>query len=158
MSIRRLERYAVGLFFILAAGLMPAKAQEAEATAVKAVDQAFYKALSTRDIKAMMAVWADGSYVVNIGPRSKKMDVGSSEVKRYWEGAFDYFSQMNASKTDARIQIVGNVALVIGSETAILQPASGGDPLKFDTFVTHVFEKQGDQWLLVVHHAQMIPK
>ena len=33
---------------------------------------------------------------------------------------------------------------VVGNETAELQPKNG-EMLKFDTFVTHVFEKDGDR-------------
>ena len=52
----------------------------------------------------------------------------------------------------------GKLAWIIGTESATLQPKSGGEPLKFDTFVTNIFEKEGDRWLMISHHAQMIPK
>lgn len=45
--------------------------QSAGVEAIKAANQAFYAALSARDIKAMEALWANKPYVVNIGPRSK---------------------------------------------------------------------------------------
>jgi len=149
--------YFVGLFMLIACATST-KSEEADVIAVKAADQAFYAALSGRDIAAMTAVWADKPDVVSIGPRSKKMDIGIDDVKKYWEGAFNYFSKISAAKSEAHIHIDGNVAWITGTETASLQPKSGGDPLVFDTFVTHVFEKQGGKWLLVVHHAQMIPK
>jgi ketosteroid isomerase-like protein len=138
--------------------LVSAKAEPADTDAIKAADQAFYKALTGRDLVAMKAVWAQTPYVINIGPRSKAMNVGYDATVKYWEGAFDFFSELNVSKTEARVQNDGKTAWVVGIENATLQPKSGGDPLKFDTFVTHVFEKQGDRWLLVLHHAQMVPK
>ena len=150
-------RSAAALSLFLLSCAAPAHAESPE-DMVRAADQAFYQALSGRDLPAMMAVWANKPYVVSIGPRSKKMDIGADAVGKYWGGAFDYFSQINATKTDARVRIEGNVAWVIGTETATLQPKSGGDALKFDTFVTHIFEKEGAAWKLVVHHAQMIPK
>jgi ketosteroid isomerase-like protein len=130
----------------------------AEVDAVTAADQQFYAALNGRDIQKMTAVWADKPFVVSIGPRSKTMDVGSVAVKKYWAGAFDYFSDFNVSKSDVHVHASGNQAWVIGIEHAVLQPKSEGEPLRFDTFVTHVFEKEDGHWLLVEHHAQMIPK
>ena len=56
------------------------------------------------------------------------------------------------------VQSDGKLAWIVGNETAELQPASGGNPLKFETFVTQVFEKDGEKWLLVSHHANTVPK
>jgi uncharacterized protein (TIGR02246 family) len=143
-----------GLLIVVTA----ANAQQADVEAIKAVDQAFYKALSGRDLEAMAAVWADKPYVINIGPRSKTMNVGSEATRKYWQGAFDFFSRIDVTKSNVHVQTDGKLAWVVGIENAVLQPKSGGDALKFETFVTHVFEKDQDRWLLVSHHAQMIPK
>lgn len=155
-----IDRVVRGIFatFLLAAYATSGRAEPAEAEAIKAADLAFYKALTGRDLPAMKTMWAQTSYVINIGPRSNAMNVGYDATVKYWEGAFEYFSELNVSKTEARVQIDGNTAWVVGTESATLQPKAGGDPLRFDTFVTHVFEKHGDRWLLVLHHAQMIPK
>jgi ketosteroid isomerase-like protein len=135
-------------------------AEDAEIAKVKAADQAFYVALSARDLKAMEAVWAQKPYVTNIGPRSKTVSVGYEDaVSTYWAKAFDTFSQMSAQATAiSQIQIDGNVAWVIGTESAVLQLKSGGAPMKFDAMVTNIFEKDGDHWLMVSHHAQMVPQ
>jgi len=138
----------------------PSHAQSTDVEAVKAAHQAFYAALSSKDLKAMEAVWANKPYVVNIGPRSKTVLVGYTEaVTKYWSGVFDFFSQMSAASTSiAQLHSDGKLAWIIGTESATLQPKSGGEPLKFDTFVTNIFEKEGDRWLMILHHAQMIPK
>jgi ketosteroid isomerase-like protein len=156
MMISRLGRAASLSLFVIS-GAVPANAESPE-DLVRVADQAFYQALSGRDLAAMMTIWADKPYVVSIGPRSKGMDVGAEAVRKYWAGAFDYFSQISAAKTDARVRIDGNIAWVMGTETATLQPKNGSDVLKFNTFVTHIFEKDNAGWKLVVHHAQMIPK
>ena len=71
-------------------------AEDAEIAKVKAADQAFYVALSARDLKAMEAVWAQKPYDTNIGPRSKTVSVGYEDaVSTYWAKAFDTFSQMS---------------------------------------------------------------
>jgi ketosteroid isomerase-like protein len=137
-----------------------ANAQSADVEAIKTANQAFYAALSARDLKAMDAVWANKPYVVNIGPKSKTVLVGyDAAVTKYWANAFDFFSQMAASVASiAQIYSDGKIGYVIGTESAKLQPRSGGDPLIFDTFVTNIFEKDGAAWQMISHHSQISPK
>jgi len=134
--------------------------QSADVEAIKTANQAFYAALSARDLKAMEAVWANKPYVVNIGPRSKTVLVGyEAAVSKYWANSFDFFSQMAASIASiAQVYSDGKIGYVIGTESAKLQPRSGGDPLIFDTFVTNIFEKNGAAWQMISHQSQMIPK
>lgn len=134
------------------------RALQVDIDAIKAADQAFYAALSARNISGMASVWADKPYVICIGPRSQAMNVGWDAVKKYWEWAFDFFSQMRAFKSEAHLQTGGKLAWVVGVEHAMLKLRSGGELLKFDAFSTHVFEKENGKWLLVSHHAQVIPK
>ena len=135
--------------------------QAADLQAVKASNQAFYVALSARDLKAMQGVWANKPYVVNIGPRSKVPAVGYDEaVTKYWGNAFNnVFSKVDAQITSiTQIQTDGKIAWVSGIEKATLQPKAGGNPSNIETFVTNIFEKSGNRWLMVAHHAQVIPK
>lgn len=142
---------------LLSAGV--AQAQEpSDIPAIAAADQAFYAALSGRSVQAMSDVWADKPYAINIGPKSKVMDVGWSAIKGYWERSFDFFSEISVTKTETSIQTDGRLAWVVGIEHAVLQPSSGGDSLRFDTFATHIFEKENGRWLLLSHHAQVIPR
>jgi len=136
-----------------------ANAQSADFEAIKTANQAFYAALSARDLKAMEAVWANKPYVVNIGPRSKTVLVGyDAAVSKYWARSFDFFSQITASVASiAQVYSDGKIGYVIGTESAKLQPKSGGDPLTFDTFVTNIFEKNDAAWQMISHHGQMIP-
>ena len=146
-------------FCALAVCSTAARADDADIAAVSAANQAFYAALSARDAKAMEAVWANKPYVTNIGPRSKALAIGFDEaVAKYWPTAFATFSRMVVVPSAPQIETDGKIAWVIGTETVALQPASGGDPLRFETFVTNVFEKDGARWLMISHHAQMVPK
>ncbi len=138
----------------------PASAQQSsEVEAVKAVNQAFYRALSDQSMKAMKSVWANKPYVVNIGPRSKKLIVGyENAVVNYWPRTFERFSEIDVKLTSiAHIQVNSKLASIVGTERAVLQPKGGGEPRRFDLFVTNLFEKVGDQWQMISHHAQRIP-
>ncbi len=160
-----IRRHSLRLAATLLIGLVvlagPASAQQSsEIKAIKAGNQAFYDALSGRDMKAMEAVWANKPYVVNIGPRSKEIALGYEDaVANYWPRTFDRMSEIDVKLTSiAHIHVDGKLASVVGTESAVVQPKAGGEPGKFDLFVTNLFEKDGDQWLMISHHAQMIPK
>jgi ketosteroid isomerase-like protein len=127
--------------------------------AIKAANQAFYVALSARDVKAMEAVWANKPYVVNIGPRDTTVRVGYADaVSNYWPKTFALISRMSVTLTSiAQLRTDGKLAWVVGTENAVIQLKNGGAPVKFRTFFTNVFEKEGARWLMVSHHAQPIP-
>jgi hypothetical protein len=95
-----------------------ARAQGADTQAIEATNQAFYAALSSRDLAAMRGVWANRPYVVNIGPRSRTMDVGYEAVIKYWESALDFFSRLSAAPSNTRFQRNGDLAWAVGNETA----------------------------------------
>jgi ketosteroid isomerase-like protein len=134
--------------------------QSSDIEAIKAAHQAFYTAFSARDVEAMEAVWANTPYVVNIGPPSKTIAVGyANAVANYWPATFDLFSHIDVTPSSiAQVQAGEKLASVVGTESAVLQRKSGGDPVKIEIFVTNIFERVGDRWLMISHHAQAIPK
>ncbi|MFM9943448.1 MAG: nuclear transport factor 2 family protein [Hyphomicrobiaceae bacterium] len=133
--------------------------QPADIDAVKAANAAFYAALSGRDAKAMEALWANKPYVVNIGPASKSIAVGFEDaVAKYWSNAFtNVFSELNVTMTTTQIQTDGKLAWVVGTEAAKVK-TKAGEAREFTTFATNIFEKDGNRWLMVSHHAGIIPK
>ena len=162
MNRRNMLAITATLFTGLAlAGKSAGAQQPADIEAVKAAHQSFYKALSARDAKAMEAVWANKAYVINIiniGPRSKTIAVGYADaVSQYWPKAFDALPKIAVTSTITQVQTDGKIAWVVGTETANLQTKSG-ESLKLDIIVTNIFEKEGDRWLMVSHHALPIPK
>jgi len=108
----------------------------------------------------MDGVWANKPYVVNIGPFSKTIAVGYKDaVSNYWINTFDLFSKVSVLSTSiAQVQTNGKIAWVIGTEHAVVQFKSGGEPKTIDNFVTNIFEKQRGNWRMISHHAQVIPK
>ena len=133
--------------------------QPAEIDAIKSANSSFYAALSARDAMAMGGLWANKPYVVNIGPRSKTIDVGyANAVTKWMAEVSEVFTELKASMTStAQIQTDGKVAWVVGTEHAEGKNKAG-TPFAFDTFVTNIYEKDGDRWLMVSHHAGIQPK
>ena len=131
----------------------------ADIDAVKAADAKFYATLSARDAKTMEGLWANKPSVVNIGPVSKTIAVGYTDaVAMYWTNAFtNVFAELSVTMTTTQVQTDGKVAWVIGTENATGKTKAGA-PLAFATFVTNIYEKDGNRWLMVSHHAGMQPK
>ena len=127
---------------------------------VKAADLAFHVALSAMDAKAMAGLWANKPYVTNIGPRSKSIEVGYADAVTKWITTTvpNGFSELKATmKSIDAIQTDGKVAWVVGVESATGK-TKAGEPFTFDTIVTNIYEKEGNKWLMVSHHAQIPPK
>ena len=133
--------------------------QPADIDAVKAANAAFYTTLGSRDAKAMEGLWANKPYVINIGPVSKTITVGFEDaVAKYWTNAFtNVFSELNVTMTPIQVQTDGKMAWVVGTENAKLK-TKAGEPREFTAFVTNVFEKEGNRWLMVSHQAGIVPK
>jgi len=140
------------------ASIVTSNAQSTDIEAIKAVNEAFYAALSARDLKAMEAVWSKNPSIILIAPGSKTINVGWDAVKNYWVTVFDLFPKISITSEFSQGQTDGKMAWLVGTETAQVQSKRGGEPVKMQSFVTHIFEKVGDRWLLVSHQSQPVPK
>lgn len=147
---------ALSLALVLVAPAV--RAQSTDEDALKAANQRFYAALNARDLETMGAVWANKPDDVNIGPASKAIDVGYDAIVAYWTRVFSAFSRITVEPSDTLVHVAGGSAWLTGKESAALQLNAGGEPLRFEAFVTQIFEKEGGRWLLVSHQAQIVPK
>ena len=124
---------------------------------VKAANQAFYAALSARDIGAMQKVWSSDANIQNIGPTSKAAAVGWDAVKKRFEETFGSFSELKVSMEHPRINVNGSIAWVSGIEQATSRDKSGASHSRTN-LATNIFEKKAGDWLMVYHHASRIPQ
>jgi ketosteroid isomerase-like protein len=129
---------------------------QSEMDAVKAANQAFYAALSACDVAAMKKVWSSDADVQNIGPRSKIIPVGWDNIQKGVEGTFDSFPELKVSM-EPRIRIVGTVAWASGIEQTQRKDKTGASDSGAN-LATNVFQKQDDRWLMVHHHASLMPQ
>jgi hypothetical protein len=70
----------LGVAFTLGSAVVAQQGSDIDA--VKATNQAFYAALSARDISAMQKVWSSDADIQNIGPVSKAAAVGWDDIKK----------------------------------------------------------------------------
>ena len=128
------------------------KTQASEIERVNAAGQAFIAAITSRDIREMEKLWAHDADVTFIGPLSTTVVVGWDGVKKAWEMRFSQFDRVTISLAESHVRTNGNVAWAVGIEKVQLL-RKNGDTLNFVAFVTNVFEKHDDRWLMVSHQA-----
>jgi ketosteroid isomerase-like protein len=161
-TINKASRAAilVMMFLGMACASSTASAQKAkgsEVDAVKAANEAFYTALSARNISAIQKVWSKDADIQNIGPRSKVADVGWAAQKKGYEQVFDAFPELKVSMPEPRIKVNGSTAWVSGIENA-QRKTKAGDSVKGTNLGTSIFAKQGGRWVMVYHHASAVPQ
>ena len=127
--------------------------------AVTATIDAFHAALANLDIAKMQAVWAQEPYAVLVNPRDKAPAVGWDAVKKDWQdGVFAFWSELKLTpKQPPQIHINQMMASVIGV-TGVEGKNKGGQALNFTVIETQVYEKRGDRWLIISHHASPVPQ
>jgi ketosteroid isomerase-like protein len=142
-------------------GIGSACAQSAaDVAAVTAANNAFYTAESALDIPSMEKVWAHEEYVAFAVPRSKEPTFGWTALQLLLTKGFSNLSQISLMPVDTHVHVYGNSAWAIGKEEiGSASKLKDGTPLSSrPTIVTNIFEKHGDNWLMVAHHAQEIPQ
>ena len=145
---------AAFLFLGVAAGNTQAQ-QPSAADAVKAANEAFYAALSARDMSAMQKVWSTDREIFNIGPRAKIASVGADAVKVF-QATFDLYSQFKVTFEQAQLRINGPIAWVTGIERS-QRTFKNGESSTATNLGTNIFANQGGRWLMVGHHASVMP-
>jgi len=131
--------------------------QTSDVEGVNAASQIFIAAISARDIGAIDKVWAHEPYATFIGPLSTTVVVGWDGVRKAWEMRFSQFDRVTISVSESHVHTNGKVAWAVGVEKVQLLRKSG-DTLRFDAFVTNVFEERDGRWLMVSHQATPIFK
>jgi 2-haloacid dehalogenase len=133
--------------------------QRSDSDNVNAAVNAFHAALSNLDIGKMQTVWAQEPYVVLINPRDKAPAVGWDAVKKDWQdGVFGFWAELKLTPKQApQIHINQGVASTTGV-VGVEGKNKSGQALSFTIIETQVYEKRGDRWLMISHHASRVPE
>ena len=116
-------------------------------------EAAFYEALETADLEAMMEVWAEDEEIVCVHPGGPRL-AGFEQVRASW-------AQILASGQRLKVQITNQVVLsgmmlVIHSvhENILVQ----GEPrARAPVAATNVYLRTGQSWRMVLHHGSPAP-
>ena len=154
---RRIFALGTAMAAMAQAGAPEAAAQGTAAADVRAANAAFDAALSRRDIAAIAALCVQDGAVMAVHPRDKRPIVGWEAVRRSWEEVFARFPELAVDMPEPTIRLSGDVAIVTGLET-IRGRRGDGVAVAFEAMTTNVFERRdGGRWLMVHHHATMMP-
>ena len=148
---------ALSYFWIVFAGVGTVAQQSSDVENVKAASSALYASLSTVDIAAVENAWAREPYIRYIGPTNKTISAGWNEVKKTLEASNRALSARKVILSQAQIQTDGKLAWEVGIET-VQRTLKNGEVQNTKNFVTNIYEKKNDQWLIVSHHAHPIPQ
>ena len=133
--------------------------QRSDSDNINAAIDAFHTALSSLDMGKMQNVWAQEPYVILINPRDKAPAVGWDAVKKDWQdGVFAFWAELKLSPKQApQIHINQGTAQSTGI-VGVEGKNKSGQALSFTIIETQVYEKRGDRWLMVSHHASRVPE
>lgn len=124
---------------------------------VKAANQAYYAALSARDLPAMERLWARSPNDVHVAPPIRPaIHVGWDTIKKDFETFWATVDELSVSRPEPYIQIRGTVAWVYGIEQDKIK-FKDGRVRSGPNFGTSIFVKEGGNWLLAYHQAALMP-
>lgn len=113
----------------------------------------FYEAFESLDIAKMDKVWAHLDYVTCIHP-GWALRRSWPEVRDSWVLIFNNTFSMKFRLTDLQIRVAGDVAWVICVENITSQQSD--EPQQAKVLATNLFERIGDEWLMIHHHGSAV--
>ena len=118
------------------------------------VNEMFYKALGTRDLELMKEIWILDERAGCVHPGWTILRSWEN-IYQSWENIFDPEDQVDINLSQININIKNKRAwLTCVQEMVYIKR----DPSMFNlSQSTNIFEKIGDKWFMVVHHASPIP-
>jgi hypothetical protein len=127
-----------------------------DASKVKSANNAYYKALSARDMSAMERVWTGASNNILIAPPTNPTThVGWEAIKRNWENYWPTFSQFSVSMVVVGVNVNGPIAWVHGIETS-RRRSKLGEVTSSRNYGTNIFVNYDGVWLLEFHQSALI--
>jgi ketosteroid isomerase-like protein len=97
------------------------------------------------------------SDIQNLGPRDRAFTTGWDTLQKGFGRLFDNFPELKVTMQEPRIKIVGTAAWASGIEKAQRKDKAGAAS-SGDNLVTNIFQKQDGRWLMVHHHASLMPQ
>ena len=121
--------------------------------AVNKANQAFYAAFGNLDIGEMDKIWAHQEYVTCIHP-GWTLRSDWPAVRDSWVLIFNNTFSMTFELTDVTVQVAGDLAWVVCVENITTHQADEQQQAK--VLATNLFERIGDEWLLIHHHGSAV--
>jgi ketosteroid isomerase-like protein len=121
--------------------------------AVLAANEAFYRAVSSKDLREMNLLWWQGSTSLCVHPGGKVLE-GWETIRDSWESIFKNTDSFQIDIEVVKLEIDRSLAYVIVRE--IVLQSSRGRKVKARSIATNIFQKMAQKWYLVHHHGSPI--
>jgi len=117
-------------------------------------EAAFYSAIESSDLDAMMAVWSNDSDIVCIHPHGPRL-IGPQEIREGWRQIMVHSPRMHFSI--AHLNTVHNEDLAIRFVNESIH-VDDEDDSDFTILATNVYRRMPDGWRIILHHASPTPE
>ncbi len=124
---------------------------------VKGASSKFYEGLSRMaegDAGQLSDIWSHSDTVTTMHPIGGEQ-IGWSAVKESFEQVAGLASSGYVEITDQSIQTGGDLAYELGTERGQFKLA--GETVVIEQRVTNIYRREGGEWKLVHHHADISP-
>lgn len=125
-----------------------------EQQAVATANEAFYDALTNRDLPAMERLWFPADWAECVHPGGVALR-SWDEVRDGWALLFTGASTVMVAATDVKVHLVGDIAWV--SCTERLASTIDGRMTTSAAHATNIFVRHDGDWRMVLHHASPVP-
>jgi uncharacterized protein (TIGR02246 family) len=126
----------------------------AEPAGIKALDDAWSKAMKANDLEAVVALYAPDA--VTWMPEAPEAS-GAAAVRAGFQGMLAAYTVQDAVLSDTHQKTSGNVAASWGHYTLVLAPKAGGAAMTLKGRFTGIAERRAGRWLYISDHASPEP-
>lgn len=121
-------------------------------TTPREAEAAFYAAFVGRDLKAMMAVWADDEAIACIHPLGEA-HTGCAAVRRGWQAVFRNSPPMKFTIEERhRMEYAGLAVHVVHEHIRV-----ENEPARAPVIATNAYRLTPAGWRMILHHASPAP-
>ena len=117
-------------------------------------ESAFYEALESADLDAMMEVWAEDEEIVCVHPGGPRL-AGYDQVRAGWAQIFGSGQRLKVFLNNT--VVLSGMMLSIHSVYENITVAGEGRP-RPPVAATNVYLRTGNGWRLLLHHASPVPQ
>ncbi len=116
-------------------------------------EAAFYEALETADLEAMMEVWAEDEEIVCVHPGGPRL-AGFEQVRASWAQILGSGQKLKVHVSD-QVVLSGMMLVIHSMNENILVP--GEQRSRAPVAATNIYLRTGKGWRMVLHHGSPVP-
>ncbi|MCH8028390.1 MAG: nuclear transport factor 2 family protein [Candidatus Dadabacteria bacterium] len=114
----------------------------------------FYSALSDGNLELMESVWLHDDKVKCVHP-GWDMVKGWDAVKESWDAIFFTGGPLEVRTSNVELEVCGKIAMITCVEH--ISHKVGSKIRTGFALATNFFERNGDKWFMIHHHASPVP-